>query len=160
VLNPRLIISEVLGFYALLVTELCVHHTPFQEALIQAYCREEHIQAHTDLLWLTGGFPPLVLRNASGARICGFDLPFLCLPSCKAHSAQRRIKRGRGDIHQNGFEYLTTQCCKASYRLDVAQGTKLPEEHVVANRRYVIENWPGGFKYTLTPVNRPAPTVD
>jgi hypothetical protein len=147
-LNPRLIISETVGFYALLAKELCVHNTPFQEALMQAYCRDEHVRAHTDLLWLTGGHPPLVLRYASGARICGIPTPYLCLPSC--NNPLKRVKRGSGFIHADRFTILNTQCCKARYRMQVAPDEQLPEEREVAGVRYVLQEWPARIAYTLT----------
>ncbi|KAG8722120.1 hypothetical protein FRC08_006889 [Ceratobasidium sp. 394] len=146
-MNPRMIISEVHGFCGLLVRELCVSHTPIQEALVQSYCRDDHVRAHTDIVWCTARHPPLVLRNASGARVCGIDLPPLCLSTCRA--AHRRVKRGGGDIHALQPVALTTQCCKAKYLLRASATANVPEERQEAGFQYILEQWPATFAYSL-----------
>jgi hypothetical protein len=142
ILNPRLIISEVISFLALLATELSIHNTPFIEGLVEAYCRDESVGSHTDLLWLTGGYAPMVLRDASGHRFGGLRPPHLCVPGCKATTP--RIKRGRQQL------IWVTQCCKVTYRVSIPAGVALPEEKPVGGRAYVLVEWPGDINYTVT----------
>ncbi|CUA76466.1 hypothetical protein RSOLAG22IIIB_12311 [Rhizoctonia solani] len=145
-LNPRLIINEVQGFFTMLLTELNVHHTKFSEALVQAYCRDEAVQAHTDLLWFTGGHPPMILRDSSGSKVAGMSPPNLCRAGCPAGGASR-VKIGKGK------ELIwKTQCCRVKYRLDLPEHTVLPVEQQIGARSYILVEWPGVLGYTLTKV--------
>ncbi|KAG8750098.1 hypothetical protein FRC12_013077 [Ceratobasidium sp. 428] len=140
--------SEVHDFYTRLLAEMCAHHAPFREALAQAFCRDECIKAHTDLLWMTGGFPALVFRDADGARVCGLDLGSLCARTCPAKVGT--VSRHAGDLHKGDRAVvLFTPCCRLMYKLSVAADAQVPEERKLAGSSYVINLWPGLFPYEL-----------
>lgn len=150
-LNSRLVVTETQQFFSLLATAMCVHHTPFKQALIIAYCHDEYILSHSGILWLTARRPPLALRNSGGARFCGLSPPYLCVKTCGAHPAQQRVERRR--VSQEGQIIWRTLCCKQSYLVVADNPTELPEEIDFAGTRYILENWPGGFTYQLRHVS-------
>ncbi|KAG8696220.1 hypothetical protein FRC09_008647 [Ceratobasidium sp. 395] len=140
--------SELHGFYTILLDNLCSLHVPLRQAVVQAYCRDELAKAHTDLLWMTGGLAPLVLRDAGGARAYGLQLRSLCAQSCRALVPS--VIRQEGDLHKGDrVAILFTQCCKLRHRLSVAASVEVPEEREHDGVPYVLERWPGGFPYEL-----------
>ncbi|QRV83723.1 hypothetical protein RhiJN_11739 [Ceratobasidium sp. AG-Ba] len=156
-MHPRLIASQLNGFFGSLLNELFVHHSSMQDALLHSYCRDDLVRAHTDIVWMTGGQEALVLKNASGPRVRGLELNLPCAAGCR--EMYKRVKRG-GIFDPDHPVILTRSCCLKRYRLRAAPGVAIPQEHSLAGFTCVLDSWPGGFAHTLEEVTEPPPAAD